>query len=467
MRKVSRAWKFWLLVCALAFAFNLRAAIVSPVPRREFVFSPHLSPQVATSLIFFAGEDDCVGFPSRLGGLHKIRNGWVTYRSVVGKDFAGFSMVIDSGKVIMSVLPLGRRSQEFILGLIDRGIFEVNFALDNLRVYHACEAVGIGNHDLANTNQSGLTPTEFEVFAREILRQPQVVNRISTEPQHAHKRVFVQTRQEVSSLFLGIITTIRPLLAGMIIVCGLYLLNLLRVSFRFSAQSRAPSKELLLILLLFSHVGNVTGAIATFTWEGSVEFGQRTWVAVPLQVASPGEGEFSQIQSISVSLMITGGRNSDIAVRLQAPTGQYIYLINRPGVGYGRPPNDPGFVVTITDSATYDIHLYHQYSYSTDQYGRVLGSWQPDGRHVDPATGKGDDYKFATRTALNDIFRGANPIGTWYLYIGDWNPAGGLPRLERWVMEIELVPEPTTTTIFLVGALFTCVLIRLRTTKRP
>jgi|GEM_PF-1467071 len=467
MRKVSPAWKFWLLVCALAFAFNLRAAIVPPVPTREFVSSSHLSPQVATSLIFFAVEDDCVGFASRLGGLHKIQNGWVTYRSVVGKDFGGFSMMINNGKMLMSVLPLGIRSQEFILGLIGRGIFEINFALDNLRVYHACEAGGIANHNLANANPSGLTPTQFEVFAREVLRQPVVVNRISTEPQHAHKRVFVQTRQKVSSLFLGIITIIRPLLAGMVIVCGLYLLNLLRFSFRSSAQSRAPGKELLLILILFSHTGSVTAAIATFTWEGSVEFGERTWVAVPLQVASPGEWEFNQIQSISVSLTITGGRNSGIAVRLQAPTGQYIYLINRPGVGYGRLPNDSGFVVMITDSATYDIHLYHQYSYSTDQYGRVLGSWQPDGRDVDPATGKGDAYKSATRTALNDIFRGVTAVGTWYLYIGDWHPGGGSPRLERWVMEIEPIPEPTTTTIFLVGALFTCVLIRLKTTKRP
>lgn len=194
----------------------------------------------------------------------------------------------------------------------------------------------------------------------------------------------------------------------------------------------------------------VEAGVATFVYTGpSVVIPEQSWVSVPLEVSGEGLIGFNSITNLSISLAITGGRNNDTIVRLRAPDGgPYIYLINRPSVGYtkneagGNYNNDHGFVVTISDSGAGDIHLYRLYNPQFDNQQRLLGTWQPDGRDVPPGS-RGDEYKNATRYSLAEVFNGINPLGTWYLELADWG-RDSQPQaiLEGWALEITAVPEP-------------------------
>lgn len=218
------------------------------------------------------------------------------------------------------------------------------------------------------------------------------------------------------------------------------------------------------VVVLLAAWVHVQAGVATFVYTGpSVTIPEQNWVSVPLEVSGQGLIGFNSITNLSISLTITGGRNNDTIVRLRAPNdGPYIYLINRPSVGYTRKEaggnynDDHGFVVTISDSGIGDIHLYRLYNAQFDSQNRLLGTWQPDGRDVPPGS-RGDDYKTATRYSLAEVFNGVNPVGTWHLELADWGRDSLPPAvLEGWALEITAVPEPAHTAlvvwILMIGA---------------
>ncbi len=211
-----------------------------------------------------------------------------------------------------------------------------------------------------------------------------------------------------------------------------------------------------------------SGAIATFSYDGPpVTFGVQQWVKIPLQVSAPSQGGFDLLVGLRVQLQITGGNNYDTVVKLQAPgeNGPSIYLINRPGRAdpyFGWITRfDNGFVVTLADNATADIHKYYLYPRRMDRRDRLTGTWQPDGRNVNPGA-PWYEYAAAQRLALTEVFKNINPVGTWYLWVMDWSVLGGTPVLQKWALEIEAVPEPTT--MVLVGML--CIVAAIQVLKR-
>lgn len=141
--------------------------------------------------------------------------------------------------------------------------------------------------------------------------------------------------------------------------------------------------------------------------------------------------------------------NGDLYVALTYNSVQTV-LINRVGrrtgssLGYG----DSGFDITLSDSAPADVHNYrltlngsHSVPLSpTETPAALTGSWQPDGREVDPLLVTSD----SPRTATLSVFNGQDGNGNWTLFVADFSPSG-LAKLDFWTLEISPVPEPLET----------------------
>jgi hypothetical protein len=145
---------------------------------------------------------------------------------------------------------------------------------------------------------------------------------------------------------------------------------------------------------------------------------------------------FPIIESVIVSLNISGGFNGDLYASLSHASG-FVVLLNRVGrtasTSFGYP--DAGFNVTLSDApgVTTDVHLY-----GGNAGAAVTGTYQPDGRDIDP------DLVFDTspRTARLDRLVGLDPNGAWTLFVADVS-SGGQSTLTSWGLEIQAVPEPT------------------------
>lgn len=163
-------------------------------------------------------------------------------------------------------------------------------------------------------------------------------------------------------------------------------------------------------------------------------------------------GETASLTALSITLNIQGGRNADLSVILRAPgeNAPYIYLINRPGVGYNPSynyNNDRGFLITLSDSAVYDVHRYREYN-PVFSNGVLTGEWQPDGRNISPNSSS-QAFAAATRVSLAQVFAGVNPAGRWVLELQDWHPGGQQSTLMGWSLEISAVPEPVVPAIII------------------
>jgi len=155
------------------------------------------------------------------------------------------------------------------------------------------------------------------------------------------------------------------------------------------------------------------------------------------------------IRDVNVSLNLEGARdggwNGDLYVLL-AHGSHSVVLLNRPGrasanpFGYG----DNGFDITLDDDATGDAHLYGALLSPSDSISPVSGTWQPDGRFVDPAV----VLDTSPRTRLLSGFNGLDPAGEWRLFVADLS-LGGVVKLASWSLQIEtdavVVPESART----------------------
>lgn len=162
--------------------------------------------------------------------------------------------------------------------------------------------------------------------------------------------------------------------------------------------------------------------------------------------------------------------NGDYQVTLSHDSG-YAVLLNRSGrrdgfsAGYG----DSGFEVTLSDTATADIHTYrleatgsHTTPLSlTDDPAALTGTWQPDGRSTDPS----QVLTTSPRDALLDSFNGLDPNGVWILHLSDLN-ANGLGQLVGWSLHLTTVPEPAHTVLGVSLGLGLLALARSRYPRR-
>ena len=163
------------------------------------------------------------------------------------------------------------------------------------------------------------------------------------------------------------------------------------------------------------------------------------------------------IADVTVSLNIAGGFNGDLYVFLRHGNTLTV-LLNRVGLGWensvGYP--DSGFDLTLADNAANDVHQYRTFNFSLNGGGQVTGTWQPDGRHIDPWSA-GSAFANAPRDYLLSGFDGTDPNGTWTLFAADVS-AGGVSVLQAWGLAITVVPEPGRVT--LLGVALGCASFR-------
>lgn len=168
------------------------------------------------------------------------------------------------------------------------------------------------------------------------------------------------------------------------------------------------------------------------------------------------------IETVTVSLGISGGFNGDLYGYLDGPNGGFAVLLNRVGVsnnasqfGY----SDSGFNVTFSDAAANSVQYYQNLSYTLNGSGQLTGLWQPEGVNIDPQSSP-SSFLGAPQSALLGSFAGTDANGTWTLFLADLN-AGGQSTVVSWGLDITTVPEPTT--LALVGLAAGFLVIRRRT----
>ncbi len=162
-------------------------------------------------------------------------------------------------------------------------------------------------------------------------------------------------------------------------------------------------------------------------------------------------GMTGTVASVAVSLMFEARDgepmfNGDLYVTLSHDSG-YAVLLNRVGrrdgfsAGYG----DSGLNIILSDGAAADVHNYrltlngsHTVPLSlTDEPAALAGTWQPDGRNVDPfLVGIS-----SARAAMLGSFFGLDPNGLWTLHVADVS-GGGATTLREWGLVITAAPVP-------------------------
>lgn len=150
------------------------------------------------------------------------------------------------------------------------------------------------------------------------------------------------------------------------------------------------------------------------------------------------------IESISVGLLVTNGFAGDYYAYLADPAGDMAVLLNRTGVGSGNAfgYSDAGFNVSLDSGAANNIHYYQLGSYTLDASGLLTGTWQADGRNIDPESTSSAFDSASTANGLN-LMPGTDANGDWTLFIADLS-GGYQGTLVNWSMTVVTTPEPTT-----------------------
>jgi subtilisin-like proprotein convertase family protein len=147
------------------------------------------------------------------------------------------------------------------------------------------------------------------------------------------------------------------------------------------------------------------------------------------------------IESIQVDLIISGGWNGDLYAYLVHGDNTAI-LLNRVGRTSSNPSGvgSSGMNVSLSDSFASDIHT------ALPTTGTPSGSFQPDGRFIDPLLVLDTDPRNATLA----VFTGADANGDWTLFIADQS-SGDLSTIESWGLIINTVPEPSAALLVIIG----------------
>jgi subtilisin-like proprotein convertase family protein len=151
------------------------------------------------------------------------------------------------------------------------------------------------------------------------------------------------------------------------------------------------------------------------------------------------------LASVRLKLRVAGEFNGDLYGYLRHILGgvtNFCVLLNRVGrtaassAGYA----DAGLDVLLADAAPLgDIHIYRTVT-NPPAGTSLIGTWQPDGRRVDPAV----VVETTARTATLSSFNNADGNGEWTLYVADL-AAGGTNMLVSWELQLSGIATPAVT----------------------
>lgn len=154
------------------------------------------------------------------------------------------------------------------------------------------------------------------------------------------------------------------------------------------------------------------------------------------------------VTNVSVTLNVSGGFDGDLYAYLVHGTG-FAVLMDRVGLSSSNSAGyaDAGLTsVLFSDTGSGgDIHFYGGNGGLT-----LTGSYQPDGRTVNPVTTPAGSFDNAARGAILSSFQGTAPDGTWTLFLADLS-GGGQSTLVSWQLQVVAVPEPSVLAIAVLG----------------
>ena len=162
-----------------------------------------------------------------------------------------------------------------------------------------------------------------------------------------------------------------------------------------------------------------------------------TLVRINVSGVPVGQG----IRDLNVTLSVDGtvGFNGDLYAYLtKTDNAAFSILLNRPGRTQSNIFGSAGAglqrLVFDDEASNGDIRDYETVIGESAIFGLPwTGSWQPDGRLVDPSLVTGTE----ARSAMLNQFDGIDPNGEWLLFLADVSP-GGLVTLTDWALEFEL-----------------------------
>jgi len=163
-------------------------------------------------------------------------------------------------------------------------------------------------------------------------------------------------------------------------------------------------------------------------------------VTVSMKIVGTGAGAFNGDYYAYLKHVSTDGTMTQLAV-----------LLNRLGRSADLPSgySDSGLDIVLADSADEDIHSYRfalSGGHNNPITGVLTGTWQADGRNLDPLAAL--DTSLRT-TTLNSLGLGS-PNGTWTLFVADAQ-AGGTGQLTDWKVTMQGVPEPSSGALLVLG----------------
>jgi subtilisin-like proprotein convertase family protein len=213
----------------------------------------------------------------------------------------------------------------------------------------------------------------------------------------------------------------------------------------------------------------IASASLIFDYSGSpvaITDNDASGVAFGFTLSDPA----ASITALTVTLNISGGYNGDLYAYLSHGSG-FAVLLNRTGVGAstsGSSANgyaNTGFAITFDAAASANIHFYQNNSPGFNGSGQLTGTWQPDGRGVDPESAA--SAFDASGTANFSTFTGLNPNGTWTLFIADVS-AGSISTLNDFTVSVSAaVPEPVNVALGIFGGLWVvCSSVRNQRVRR-
>ncbi len=210
----------------------------------------------------------------------------------------------------------------------------------------------------------------------------------------------------------------------------------------------------LLSVLAATLVGSTAVNAVVFNSTGSqlIPDGNITGIESTINVSGLGANEHT-VESFTLSLTITGGRNGDLFAYL-THDGVTAVLLNRVGRGnVAGGYSDAGFAVTFSDVGN-DIHSYQSGTFFLDESGRLMGTWGADGRDASPLSATATDPRVSNPFS---VFTGKSSGGDWTLFLADVNGNAAQGTLESWSLDITAVPEPTNVALGVFGGLFVVV----------
>jgi subtilisin-like proprotein convertase family protein len=200
----------------------------------------------------------------------------------------------------------------------------------------------------------------------------------------------------------------------------------------------------LAFMLLLTGLASRSEASLSYDWSGEQAIGDNdpSGVAFSFNV----DDSATTITSVTIALSVSGGWNGDLYAYLSSSSG-FAVLLNQVGVDGSNPFGyaDRGMNVTlVSGNGNSDIHTYQNVSPTYTPGGQLTGTWQADGRFLDPLSD--------TRANTLDVFNDKDPNGEWTLFFAD-RSSGEVSTLNGWSVTFGTVPEPGSLALLLAGSL--------------